>query len=70
MLIKELPDLQHQHGHLPREALHELIESKFLDGLQAGRAWSDKIRNMCEELVAKEAVWPRRTHADYSGRLV
>ena len=26
MLIKELQDLQHQHGYLPREALHELAE--------------------------------------------
>jgi NADH:ubiquinone oxidoreductase subunit F (NADH-binding)/NADH:ubiquinone oxidoreductase subunit E len=26
MLIKELQDLQHQHGYLPREAMHELAE--------------------------------------------
>jgi formate dehydrogenase beta subunit len=26
MLIRELQDLQHQHGYLPREALHELAE--------------------------------------------
>jgi len=26
MLIKELQDLQHQHGYLPREALHDLAE--------------------------------------------
>jgi NADH:ubiquinone oxidoreductase subunit F (NADH-binding)/NADH:ubiquinone oxidoreductase subunit E len=26
MLIKELQDLQHRHGYLPREALHELAE--------------------------------------------
>ena len=26
MLIKELQDLQHQHGYLPREALHEIAE--------------------------------------------
>jgi NADH:ubiquinone oxidoreductase subunit F (NADH-binding)/NADH:ubiquinone oxidoreductase subunit E len=26
MLIKELQDLQHQHGYLPREALHQLAE--------------------------------------------
>ena len=26
MLIKELQDLQHQHGYLHQEALHELAE--------------------------------------------
>jgi NADH:ubiquinone oxidoreductase subunit E len=26
MLIKELQTLQHQHGYLPRQALHELAE--------------------------------------------
>ena len=26
MLIKELQDLQRQHGYLPREALHDLAE--------------------------------------------
>ena len=56
MLIKELQDLQRQHGYRPREALHDLTErlNSYLGQ---------------KNLASREKRWPRRIHANCSGHL-
>jgi NADH:ubiquinone oxidoreductase subunit E len=86
MLIKELQDLQRQHGYRPREALHDLTErlnvlffevygvASFYPHLRfepptSTTICAGNVGQRAKGLAMKEKLWPRRTHANCSGRL-